>query len=675
MIQSGFCNACGVAAAAEALRCASCGALLPPRDDPSDPRRVARALAEALGAGYEVVDEVGRGGYARVFRVRDLTLDRWLAAKVIAPELTTSRDAAERFRREVLTVARLVHPNIVPIYFVPSSAALACCVMPLIGGESLASRLRREGALPLAVAVGIAQDVAAALDAAHAGGVVHRDVKPDNILLEFQSGRALLTDFGIARAPQPGGRITSSGQIVGTPHYASPEQAAGEQELDGRTDQYALGVVLFEMLAGRLPFEAPNAQAIYALHVAAPRPDVRQWRPDVPPAVAAALERALAQEPGSRFRSTGEFAAAAAAGLGRRSLRSSGATVVERMATAEVSLFRATASALAVEDARAPLIGAADLGSFRDAVATAQVSLGAAARVGDGARAADVVGALAAASADERPAFRQEAATALRACATDTGVVDTLARHWLRPEPGAQAAAEHALASLMPEAGAVLLALARRERRSELLLLADRTGALGEQEALALVRDPSAGVAGLLIGELVESQRAPEAVERWLAAALRHPHAEVRRAALAAAVQRGGALAERLGRLGLGDRDAAVRLASLDALGASRRKEAVADLAVVLDARTETERRRAAEALGQLGVPEAIAPLRRVLARRRLLGFRVPPLAEAALDALARLPGREAATELETLASRGGRLGTLARQAIERRSRDVSSPT
>jgi len=341
---------------------------------------------------------------------------------------------------------------------------------------------------------------------------------------------------------------------------------------------------------------------------------------------------------------------------------------VERQATGDVRMFRATASGAAIGDARAALVAAGDLGAFRDAVQNASVSLGEALKQGDAARAAELVRALAEASRDERPAFRQEAATALRACGANLGVVEALGRLWLQPAADAQAAAEDALASLMPDAGPALVLLARRERRAELLLLADRTGALGEQDALALVRDPSAGVAGLLIGVLVESQRPPEAVERWLGAALRHPHAEVRRAALATAVQRGGALAERLGRQGLADRDAAVRLDAIDALGASRRKEAVPDLATLLEASTATEQRRAAEALGHLGVGEAIGPLRRALSRRRLFGFRASPVEEAALDALARIPGHDAASELQALAARSGHLGALARQALDRQS-------
>jgi hypothetical protein len=673
MATTGFCSACGKAVGADALRCAQCGAWLPPGDGWDDARALARELETTLGAGYEVVDEIGRGGFARVFRVRDVTLDRWLAAKVIAPDITGSPNAAARFRHEALTVAQLSHPNIVPIYFVPASPKLACYVMPLVSGESLASRLRREGALPLTVAVGIAQDVAAALDAAHAAGVVHRDVKPDNILLEVRTGRALLTDFGIARAPHIGGRVSTTGQVLGTPHYIAPEQAAGEREMDGRTDVYALGVVVFEMMAGRTPFDAPAAQALYALHLAAPCPSVRQWRPDVPPAIEGALFLALAKDRDARFATAGAFAAALLTGLGRRSLRTSSATVVERVGPGDVGLFRTTTST-PVADVRAALRDAADLGALRDLLAGARAGLAEAVAGRDGRRVAETVGALAAAARDPRPAFRQEASAALRACATDAALVEMLAQAWTSPAPGAQTAAEAALSAMMPEAGAVLLALTRRERRSDWLLLADRTGALGEAEALALVSDASAGVAELLVSVLAESQRSPEVIERWLGAALRHPHAQVRRAVLAVAEQRGGGLAERLGRVGLRDRDEGVRLAALEALGSSRRKEVVSELASVLDGGGEPEQRRAAEALGRLGVAEALGPLRKVLAGRRLLTFRTSPLDEAALQAIASLPGEAAAAELHSLAARSGPLGRLARDAIARKTQAPSIP-
>lgn len=658
-----------MAAGANALRCAQCGVWLPPGDDWDDVRAVARDLEATLGAGYEVVDEIGRGGSARVFRVRDRTLDRWLAAKVIAPDISGAPNAAARFRHEAMTVARLSHPNIVPIYFVPASVKLACYLMPLVSGESLAARLRREGMLPLTVAVGVTQDVAAALDAAHAAGIVHRDVKPDNILLDLPTGRALLTDFGIARAPHIGGRVSTTGEVLGTPLYIAPEQAAGEREIDGRTDVYALGVVAFEMMAGRPPFDAPTVQALFAQHLAAPCPSVRQWRPDVPPAIEEALALALAKDRDERFATAGAFAAALVAGLGRRSLRTSNATVVERVGAGDVGLFRTTTSTPGA-DVRAALRDVPDLGALRDALAGARAVLAAAVAGHDGQRVAETIGALVVAARDPRPAFRQEASGALRAAAADATLVEALAQAWTSPGPGAPAAAEAALAALMPEAGAALLALARRERRPEWLLLADRTGALGEAEALALARDASAGVADGLVSVLAESQRSPEVIERWLGAALRHPHAQVRRAVLAVAEQRGGGLAERLGCLGLRDRDEDVRLAALDALGSSRRKEVVSELAAVLEGGSGPEQRRAAEALGRLGVAEALGPLRKVLAGRRLLSFHASPLDEAALHALAQLPGEAAAEELRSLAARGGPLGQLARDAIARQAPD-----
>jgi len=213
-----------------------------------------------------------------------------------------------------------------------------------------------------------------------------------------------------------------------------------------------------------------------------------------------------------------------------------------------------------------------------------------------------------------------------------------------------------------------VLALARRERRADLVLLADRTGALGESEALALARDPSPGVANLLLVVLVESQRPADVVERWLAAAARHPNAEVRRAALQAAGQRGGALAERLGRLGLGDRDRGVRISALDSLGASGRKEAVPDLARVLESSDSDEQVRAAQALGLIGAREAVAALERAVTRRRLFFFAPTAAEEAALDALTRIRDPGAGEALERIAGRAGPMRDGARLALEARS-------
>ena len=666
MTHSGFCPSCGMTAGAAALRCGNCGAMLPPGEEAGDVRRVAQELAEALGAGYEVVEEIGRGGFARVFRIRDRQLDRWLAAKVILPELMASPETRERFRREAMTVVRLVHPNIVPIYFVPASGRLSAYVMPLIDGESLAARVSREGALPLPVAAGIVHDVACALDAAHALHVVHRDVKPDNILLETQTGRALLTDFGIARAPSAADRLTATGQVLGTPFYLSPEQASGDRAVDGRSDVYSLGVVAFEMVAGRVPFEAASAQALFAMHVAAPCPDVRQFRAEASAGLAAALERAMAKEPDARFDSAGEFDAAFAAGLARRSLRTSSASVLERMPAADVGLFR-TASPVSVPDAGAAVLAATDLGALRDGLAAARAGLAQALREGNVRRAAEAVAALAAGARDARPAFRQEIVSTLEDWAKEAALVASLAQLWARPEPGSQELAERALGALMPHAGPGLLALARRDRRADLVLLADRTGALGQDEALALVRDPSPSVAGLLLGVLVESQRPPEVIERWLTAAARHGSAEVRRMALIVAAQRGGALAEHLGRLGLGDRDGGVRIAALDALGASERKEVVPDLARVLQASDSDEQIRAAQALGQVGAREAVAALERAVTRRRLFFFAPTAAEEAALDALTRIRHPDAGEALERIAGRSGPMRDVAARAVAAR--------
>ncbi|MDB4878392.1 MAG: protein kinase [Gemmatimonadetes bacterium] len=263
----------------------------------------------AVGDQYLVEHEIGRGGMAVVYRAMDLRLHRPVAIKVLPPDLAFNGDVRTRFIREAQTAAQLNHPNIVPIYSVDDSdgGALTYFVMAFVDGESLGVRLAREGAWPVDKTVRVLRDVADALAYAHARGVVHRDIKPDNILIDRASGRPLVTDFGIARAAAGETRLTVTGVAVGTPAYMSPEQALGEREIDGRSDLYSLAVVGYHMLAGDTPFKAGNTPAMLVKHVSErPRP-IRERRPETPAYLAVAIDRALAKRPEDRWSDAAEF--------------------------------------------------------------------------------------------------------------------------------------------------------------------------------------------------------------------------------------------------------------------------------------------------------------------------------------------------------------------------------
>ncbi len=266
-------------------------------------------LRTALAGRYAIERVLGRGGMATVYLAQDRKHGRPVAIKLLDPELAAAL-GRERFLREIETAARLTHPHILPLHDSGEADGLLYYVMPYVEGESLRQRLNREQQLPIEDAVGIACAVASALSYAHSRDVVHRDVKPENILLS--GGEAMVADFGIAAAVDAagGGSLTRTGVVLGTPAYMSPEQAAGERPLDGRTDVYGLGCVVYEMLTGEPPFTGPTGQAIIAKRFTDPVPSARRLRETIPPAVDRAIAKALARAPADRFATPRQFAEA-----------------------------------------------------------------------------------------------------------------------------------------------------------------------------------------------------------------------------------------------------------------------------------------------------------------------------------------------------------------------------
>jgi len=270
----------------------------------------ADVLAKALSDRYRLERELGRGGMATVYLANDLRHDRRVALKVLHAELAATL-GPERFQREIRTTARLQHPHILPVLDSGEAAGLLWYTMPYVRGESLRDRLQREIQLPLDLATELAHQVALALDYAHREGVIHRDLKPENILLS--EGQALVADFGVAKAlsATDEGSLTETGLAVGTPAYMAPEQASGGQ-VDGRCDVYALGCVLYEMLAGEPPYSGPTAQAVLAKRFTDPIPSVRRLRDEIPETIDRAIRTALAKTPADRFRTAAQFGSALA---------------------------------------------------------------------------------------------------------------------------------------------------------------------------------------------------------------------------------------------------------------------------------------------------------------------------------------------------------------------------
>ncbi|HEX2602555.1 MAG TPA: protein kinase [Gemmatimonadaceae bacterium] len=273
-------------------------------------------VAQILSANYELEDEVGRGGMGIVYCARDRRLKREIAIKVLPPELSFRADIRQRFLREAETAAQLNHPNIVPIYTVEENDNLVYFVMAYIKGDNLGVRLQHHGPMPPVEVRRILREVAEALAYAHNRNVIHRDIKPDNIIIDEETGRAMVTDFGIARALTDTGdsRLTATGMAIGTPAYMSPEQSAGDKAIDGRSDLYSLGVVGYQMLCGQTPFVASNTPSMLVKHLSErPIPVDERW-PDLPPDLSRAVMMCLEKDPADRFPNAAAFAQALSGG-------------------------------------------------------------------------------------------------------------------------------------------------------------------------------------------------------------------------------------------------------------------------------------------------------------------------------------------------------------------------
>jgi hypothetical protein len=261
-------------------------------------------IGTLIGGRYRLEEKIGSGGMSTVYRAFDPTLERWVAIKLMHSDISRDPDQLERFRREARAVAQLNHPHVVTVIDAGEDEGAPYIVFEYVEGETLKERIKRQGRLPVSEAVAYAIEIGRALEGAHAARLVHRDVKPQNVLIDAD-GRAKVTDFGIARSLEAHG-LTATGRVLGTTDYVSPEQALG-QEVTEQSDIYSLGIVLYEMLTGEPPFRAETQVAVAMKHVKDPLPDVQRMRPEISASLAAAVERATAKETEHRYQSAAEL--------------------------------------------------------------------------------------------------------------------------------------------------------------------------------------------------------------------------------------------------------------------------------------------------------------------------------------------------------------------------------
>jgi serine/threonine protein kinase len=295
------CRDCDAVLPPEARFCLSCGARVEPDAPDSTVDPLFETLKKAIGFQYRIERLLGRGGMGAVYLAHELALDRDVAIKVLPPEHASTPQMRERFRREARTAARLSHPHIVPLHTFGEVSGLVYFVMGYVAGESLASRLKRQRPFPPEEARTLLAAMCDALDYAHRQGIVHRDIKPDNILIDTASGAPLLTDFGIAKPARAEAQLTMTGQIIGTPHYMSPEQALGGADVDGRSDVYSLGVVAYEMISGRRPFDAENPMEALTQRLTRDPKPLGSAASDLPPDLALAVDRCLQRDVTKRW--------------------------------------------------------------------------------------------------------------------------------------------------------------------------------------------------------------------------------------------------------------------------------------------------------------------------------------------------------------------------------------